>query len=53
VLAPPAWQCDPPIAFVSWLFISNVIQILFMPLIMVGQNLLAATGKCAPSTIWR
>ena len=27
-------------AFVCWLFISNVIQILLMPLIMVGQNLL-------------
>jgi len=26
-------------AFVFWLFISNVIQILLMPLIMVGQNL--------------
>ena len=39
VLAPQAWQFDPPMAFVSWLFISNVIQILLMPLIMVGQNL--------------
>jgi uncharacterized membrane protein len=28
-------------AFVFWLFISNVIQILLMPLIMVGQNLLS------------
>ena len=27
-------------AFVFWLFISNVIQILLMPLIMVGQNLM-------------
>ena len=40
VLAPAAWQFDPPMAFVFWLFISNVIQILLMPLIMVGQNLL-------------
>lgn len=40
LLAPPAWQFDPPMAFVFWLFISNVIQILLMPLIMVGQNLL-------------
>ena len=39
VLAPQAWQFDPPMAFVFWLFISNVIQILLMPLIMVGQNL--------------
>jgi uncharacterized membrane protein len=40
LLAPPSWQFDPPMAFVFWLFISNVIQILLMPLIMVGQNLL-------------
>ncbi|MBC7637271.1 MAG: DUF1003 domain-containing protein [Acetobacteraceae bacterium] len=38
LLAPPALQFDPPTAFVFWLFISNVIQILLMPLIMVGQN---------------
>ncbi len=38
LLAPPALQFDPPAAFVFWLFISNVIQILLMPLIMVGQN---------------
>jgi uncharacterized membrane protein len=41
LLAPPALQFDPPMAFVFWLFISNVIQILLMPLIMVGQNLLS------------
>jgi hypothetical protein len=29
---------DPPMAFVFWLFISNLIQLLLMPLIMVGQN---------------
>jgi uncharacterized membrane protein len=40
LLAPPALQFDPPMAFVFWLFISNVLQILLMPLIMVGQNLL-------------
>ena len=38
LLAPRALQFDPPIAFVFWLFISNVMQILLMPLIMVGQN---------------
>jgi len=38
LLAPPALQFDPPMAFVFWLFISNVLQILLMPLIMVGQN---------------
>jgi uncharacterized membrane protein len=40
LLAPASLQFDPPMAFVFWLFISNVIQILLMPLIMVGQNLL-------------
>ncbi|HEX3402573.1 MAG TPA: DUF1003 domain-containing protein [Acetobacteraceae bacterium] len=45
VLAPPAWQFDPPMAFVFWLFISNVIQILLMPLIMVGQNLMGRHGE--------
>jgi len=37
-LAPKELQFDPPMAFVFWLFISNVIQLLLMPLIMVGQN---------------
>ena len=32
-------QFDPPMGFVFWLFISNLIQILLMPLIMVGQNI--------------
>lgn len=41
-LAPKALQFDPPMAFVLWLFISNVIQILLMPLIMVGQNVQGA-----------
>jgi uncharacterized membrane protein len=45
LLAPPAWQFDPPMAFVFWLFISNVIQILLMPLIMVGQNLLGRDAE--------
>lgn len=39
LLAPKSLQFDPPMAFVFWLFISNMIQILLMPLIMVGQNL--------------
>jgi uncharacterized membrane protein len=38
LLVPANLQFDPPMAFVFWLFISNVIQILLMPLIMVGQN---------------
>ena len=39
LLAPKRLQFDPPMAFVFWLFISNMIQILLMPLIMVGQNI--------------
>jgi len=38
LLAPRDLQFDPPMAFVFWLFISNLIQPLLMPLIMVGQN---------------
>ena len=38
-LAPPRLQFDAPMGFVFWLFISNLIQILLMPLIMVGQNI--------------
>jgi uncharacterized membrane protein len=38
LLAPSRLQFDPPMGFVLWLFISNLIQILLMPLIMVGQN---------------
>jgi uncharacterized membrane protein len=43
-LAPKSLQFDPPMAFVLWLFISNVIQILLMPLIMVGQNVQGAAA---------
>ncbi len=39
LLAPKPLQFDPPMGFVLWLFISNLIQILLMPLIMVGQNI--------------
>lgn len=39
LLAPKEFQFDPPSAFVFWLFISNLIQIMLMPLIMVGQNI--------------
>ncbi|HEY2446097.1 MAG TPA: DUF1003 domain-containing protein [Rhizomicrobium sp.] len=38
-LAPARLQFDPPMGFVFWLFISNLIQILLMPLIMIGQNI--------------
>ena len=39
LLAPSSLQFDPPMAFVFWLFISNMVQIFLMPLIMVGQNI--------------
>ena len=38
-LAPKNLQFDPPMAFVFWLFLSNLIQIHLMPLILVAQNL--------------
>jgi uncharacterized membrane protein len=40
LLGPRDLRFDPAPAFVLWLFISNMIQIMLMPLIMVGQNLL-------------
>ena len=40
LLAPEQYKFDPPMGFIFWLFLSNLIQILLMPLIMVGQNLL-------------
>jgi uncharacterized membrane protein len=39
LVVPKSLQFDPPMGFVFWLFISNVIQILLMPLIMLGQNI--------------
>ena len=41
LLVPRSLQFDPPMAFAFWLFISNLIQLLLMPLIMVGQNVQA------------
>ena len=38
-LLPKEFRFDPFPAFVLWLFVSNMIQIMLMPLIMVGQNL--------------
>jgi uncharacterized membrane protein len=38
-LAPPHLRFDPPTGFVLWLFISNAIQLLLMPLLLVGQTL--------------
>jgi uncharacterized membrane protein len=39
LLVPPSLQFDPPMGFVFWLFISNLIQIMLMPLLMIGQNI--------------
>lgn len=39
IFAPELLKFDPYPAFVLWLFISNMIQILLMPLIMISQNL--------------
>ncbi len=39
LLAPPEMRFDPAPAFVVWLFISNMIQLVLLPLVMVGQNL--------------
>ena len=39
LLAPREFCFDPYPSFVLWLIISNAVQILLMPLIMVGQNL--------------
>jgi len=41
LVAPPRLVFDRPMAFAIWLFVSNLIQILLMPLIMVGQNVQA------------
>lgn len=38
-LAPKTLRFDPSPDFLLWLFISNVIQMMLMPLIMVGQTL--------------
>lgn len=39
LLAPLSLRFDPAPAFVIWLFASNIIQLILLPLIMVGQNL--------------
>jgi uncharacterized membrane protein len=44
-LAPPRWQFDHPTAFEFWVFIANVIQLLLMPLILVGQAIEARLSE--------
>ena len=39
IYGPIEMRFDPAPAFVFWLFVSNIIQLLLLPLIMVGQNL--------------
>lgn len=38
-VGPVELRFDPYPAFVLWLFISNFVQLIFLPIIMVGQNL--------------
>ncbi|MBI2515087.1 DUF1003 domain-containing protein [Candidatus Wolfebacteria bacterium] len=38
-IGPKEFRFDPFPAFALWLFISNMLQLFFLPLIMVGQNL--------------
>jgi uncharacterized membrane protein len=37
--APPELQFDPAPNYQFWLFLSNFVQLMLMPLILVGQNL--------------
>ncbi|MFA6136403.1 MAG: DUF1003 domain-containing protein [Candidatus Paceibacterota bacterium] len=41
IFAPANLRFDPYPAFELWLFIANIIQLALLPLLMVGQNLLA------------
>lgn len=38
-VAPLEYRFDAAPAFVLWLFISNMLQLILLPLVMVGQNL--------------
>lgn len=39
LFAPLPYRFDPAPAFVIWLFLSNVVQLILLPLILIGQNL--------------
>ncbi|MEK7194539.1 MAG: DUF1003 domain-containing protein [Patescibacteria group bacterium] len=39
LFGPIGLRFDPAPAFVIWLFLSNVIQLILLPLILIGQNL--------------
>lgn len=39
LFGPVNLRFDPAPAFVVWLFLSNILQLILLPLIMIGQNL--------------
>lgn len=39
IYAPATYRFDPAPAFVIWLFASNILQLILLPIIMVGQNI--------------
>ena len=39
VFAPIGMHFDPAPAFVIWIFVSNILQLVLLPVIMVGQNI--------------
>ena len=39
IFAPVELRFDPAPAFVIWLFASNILQLILLPIIMVGQNI--------------
>ena len=39
VFAPVPLRFDPAPAFVVWLLVSNILQLILLPIIMVGQNI--------------
>ena len=48
-LGPPELRFDPGPSFLTWLFVSNLLQLHLMPLIMVGQNLQDRYGELVAS----
>jgi uncharacterized membrane protein len=48
-VGPAELRFDPGPTFLTWLFVSNVLQLHLMPLIMVGQNLQERYGEIVAS----
>ena len=48
-LGPAELRFDPGPSFLTWLFVSNLLQLHLMPLIMVGQNLQDRYGELVAS----